>query len=278
MTILIPKHSKPVQNLYTEAPMTETSTDNSNQQAMNTFLLLSFNTEVSLDHIAMHRLHTYPIRTRGSEVISLLETLFSLYLPNIGNKLFPQTVKNEASFSWLPSYPRLLQAPMLTIPDPFRCSSSELSVCFLQGSLQWMSGLFQHWKDLLRSTSAWWAYNSSVRLWNRKLSCSPTLNSWFLTRGWAHVREQGIDGIEPVCPLGELSGGDPESHLTYTQPTVETTASPSLALRRPATCSHCCKTEFIIFSSISILIRFTLQWIFKTFLIKLCINHHFDHH
>lgn len=177
MTILIPKHSKPVQNLYTEAPTTETSTDNSNQQAMNTFLLLSFNTEASLDHIAMHRLHTYPIRTRGSEVISLLETLFSLYLPNIGNKLFPQTVKNEASFSWPPSYPRLLQAPMLTTPDPFCCSSSELSVCFLQGSLQWMSGLFRHWKDLLRSTSSWWAYNSSVRLWNRKLSCSPTLNS-----------------------------------------------------------------------------------------------------
>lgn len=165
-------------------------------------------------------------------------------------------MKNEVSFSWLPDSPRLLQAPMLITPDPFHCSSSELSVCFLQGSLQWMSGLFLHWKDLLRSTSAWWAYNSAVRLWNRKFGCSSALKSWFLTWGWAHMKGQGRDGLEPVRPLREPSGGDPESYLTYTQPTVETTASPSLALRRPTTCSHCCKTEFIIFSSI--LTRFTL--------------------
>lgn len=78
MTILTSKYSKPIQNLSTEAPTTEINTDNSNQQAMNTFLLPLYNTEASLDHIAMHRSHTYTIRTRGSEVISLLETFFSL--------------------------------------------------------------------------------------------------------------------------------------------------------------------------------------------------------
>lgn len=99
MAILIPKHSKPIQSPCTEAPTTETSTDNSNQQALNTFLLPSYNPEASLDHTARHRPHTHPNRTWGSEVSSPLDTSFSHYLPNTGNKLFPQTMKSGASFS-----------------------------------------------------------------------------------------------------------------------------------------------------------------------------------
>ena len=121
---------------------------------------------------------------------------------------------------------------MLITPDPFCCSSSELSVSVSsKEACSECQDSSLHWEDLLRYTSVWWAYNSAVRLWNRKLSCSPVLKSWFLTRGWAHMKRQGRDGMEPVCPLREPFGGDhtaPESHLTYTQPTVEITASPVL--------------------------------------------------
>lgn len=138
-------------------------------------------------------------------------------------------MKIGVSFSWLPNSPRLrcssqltpFVVPLLSWVSLFPPSKLAVNVRTLPctGKTSW---------DLLPPDEPTVQQSGCG---TEKLSCCSALKSWFLTRSWAHRKRQGRDGMEPVCPLREPFGGDhtvPESHLTYTQPTVETTASPVL--------------------------------------------------
>lgn len=126
-------------------------------------------------------------------------------------------MKNEVSFSWLPNSPRLSCPSHLTLSSFLfwaRC------LCFLQGSLQWLPGLFLTAGKTPALERQW--MSTAQQPGREQLNYSPAPKCWFLTQGWAHRKGQGTDRTEPVCPLRETSyeGGHraPESYLeTCTQ-------------------------------------------------------------